>query len=279
MAYSKIIVGVDESPSGADALRAGAQIAAASEAELEALRVVRNPWRLITPSEVATARPVHERSFAELAATRECAEVQCLLDTLTIGSTRARPAIRFGIPAIEVPRWTELEGADLLVVGHQPVGPLERRPAGRTLEGILRRAAVPTLVVPFGQRTWKRVLVLADPPIAAGDVLAAGLAFAEPFDSEVIVLDVDSEPLTAVAGRTEVIARKAFALWSRRSRGGGLDVATSRGDLAGEALKVAHEAKADVLVVGRRRGESVAEAGVLSRILQRAPCAVLVVPI
>jgi nucleotide-binding universal stress UspA family protein len=280
MTYTKIMAAVDETPAGAHALRAGAQIGAQTGAELTVLRVAGNPWRSIDPSEVATVRPVHETSFAEIASARVSAELQTLIGTVGLGPVRAVPAVRFGIAAIELARAAELAGADLLVLGRQPVGPLERRPAGRTLEGTLRRTSVPTLVVPLGQRTWQRVLAVAEPVSWGNDVLAAARAFIDTVpDSELLILDTEAEDPDSATGRAGSIARKALALWGGIAPVGRLEVAGRRWDVAGTTLKMARDWRADVVVIGHRRGESMESCGVAAQILHRAPCAVLIVPI
>jgi len=55
-----------------------------------------------------------------------------------------------------------------------------------------------------------------------------------------------------------------------------------QGKPVSEILRVAREAAADLLVLGHHRGGPVsphATSGVAARLLQRAPCAVLTVPI
>jgi nucleotide-binding universal stress UspA family protein len=279
MAYQRIVAAVDESPAGVHALRVGAQIAAAAEAELIALRVVDDPWRFIEPGEVEAKRAQRDNSWAAVAATRVSDEMGRLIASAGIPMSRARPDVRFGIPAVEIARWAELDQADLIVLGRQPVGPLERRPAGRTIEGTLRRARVPCLVVPFGHRTWHRILVLAHDDQAAGDVLDQAFAFSAVFASEVVVVDTEPQLVGAGSGRGEPVARRAFATWARLPRAGTIDVMTCEGEGAAELLKAARARQADLVVIGLRRGESVDDTSEAARVLQRAPCAVLTVPV
>jgi len=58
------------------------------------------------------------------------------------------------------------------------------------------------------------------------------------------------------------------------------DATVAQGDPVGEVLKVAREEHADLLVFGYHRGETAAEAGrVAPHLVERAPCAVLTVPV
>jgi nucleotide-binding universal stress UspA family protein len=278
MAYQRIVAAVDESPAGVHALRVGGQIAAGAEAELIALRVVDDPWRFIEPGEVEAKRALRDNSWAKVAAARVSDELRQLIASAGIPIRLARPDVRFGLPAVEIARWAELDEADLIVLGRQPVGPHERRPAGRTIEGTLRRARVPCLVVPFGQRSWHRILVLAHDGPAAGDVLDQAFAFSEVFASEVVVVDTEPQ-LVGAGGYGEPMARRAFATWARLPRAGTIDVLTCEGEGAAELLKAARERQADLLVIGLRRGERVDDTGEAARILQRTPCAVLTVPV
>ena len=65
----------------------------------------------------------------------------------------------------------------------------------------------------------------------------------------------------------------------RRSESGTFDVLVREGDAAGEMLRAARSENADLLVVGHREGESAEPPSVAGRILQRALCAVLTVPV
>lgn len=249
MPYRKIVAAVDDTAAGMAALRAGIQIATGADAELIALRVVDEPWPFIEPGEVETKRALRDGSWTKVAAERVTDELRRLLTGVAPAAARATPAVRFGIPGVEIARSAEVEHADLVVLG--------ARPGGRTCDGTLQRARVPTLIVPLGQRALRRVLVRTDNDATAADVLAGAFAFAGACGSEVVIAAPD-------AARTEPVARKAFALWAPLVHAGTFDVAIREPD--------AQQPDTDVLVVGYRRGE-------VAVIGRHTSCAVLAVPV
>ena len=270
MKLRKIVVAVNDTPAAVHALREASLIATAADAELIALTVVEDPWQKVEPREVEGYRRLRGHTPADVAEGRVRGELEALV-TSTIGRGRAKLAVQFGLPGIELARWAELAGADLLVLGRQPGGELARRPAGRITGGTLGRARMPCLLVPFGQRTWRRVIgaVGAGPAaqsVAEAASLFAGLWFAVPHF-------VHAEP-SGTGGQPALVAE---------GNGGVATVAdatVAQGDPVGEVLKLAREEQADLLVFGYHRGETAAEAGrVAPHLLERAPCAVLTVPV
>jgi nucleotide-binding universal stress UspA family protein len=270
MTLRKIVVGVDETPAAMHALREAAHIAAAAGAELFALAVVHDPWQRVAPQEVEGHRRFRGPTPADLAE-RHTAEALSQLVDEAAGAGHVRLAVRFGLPGIELARWSEEVGADLLVLGRQPPGDLGRRPAGRTVAGTLARSRVPCLLVPFGQRTWRRVVAAVGNGPAASAVESAATKFASLWKAEPIC--VHAEPSSAGA--------TAFA--AARAEGGAstaIAATVVSGDPVGEVLKVVREHEADTLVIGYHHGETAAERGrVAPQLLERAPCAVLTVPV
>jgi nucleotide-binding universal stress UspA family protein len=270
MAFRKIVVGVDESPAAVHALREAAIIAEAAGAQLLALTVVEDPWRKVEPAEVEGFRRIPGPAPADVAEDRAHAGLEALVQG-ALGPGGAQVAVQFGLPSVELARRAELEGADLLVLGRQPTGDLARRPTGRTLRGTLARARMPCLVVPFGQRTWRRVLAAlgAGPAAAAVDEVAT--AFAALWGA--VPTTVHAEP----GGRAPTAAVVTDAAHGPATATAGTIV---YGDPVGEILKTAREQSTDILVIGYHRGETTAEAGrVAPHLLERAPCAVLTVPV
>jgi nucleotide-binding universal stress UspA family protein len=267
--FRKIIVGVDESPAAVHALREAAIMAEAAGAQLVALTVVEDPWRKVEPPEVEGFRRIHGPTPADVAEDHARSALEALVLS-TLGAARAGAAVQFGLASVELARRAELEGADLLVLGRQPTGDLARRPTGRTLRGTLARARMPCLIVPFGQRTWRRVLAALGVGPAAAAVDEVATAFAALWGAE---------PQTVHAEPGGGAARVAAA----RAEHGPATVAAGtilHGDPVGEVLKAAREQATDTLVIGYHRGETTAETGrVAPHLLERAPCAVLTVPV
>ena len=140
----------------------------------------------------------------------------------------------------------------------------------------MQRAGIP-FIVPFEQRTWRRLLVLSHDGVATGAILEQAFKFAELFVSEVTVLEVEPHLALAGGGPTETLGRKAFALWARMPGTGSFDVISREGDPAIEILRAAREELTDLLVIGYDANGSQGEER--SCIVQRAPCAVLTVPV
>ena len=185
-----------------------------------------------------------------------------------------------GIPAIEIAREAESTGADLIVLGRELPTQMDLRHAGNTIEGTVRRARVPCLVVPRGQRVFGRVLAAVDDGPDSRDVIAAALLVARLFDGSVHPVHVEGA-VPAGAGATA---------WSHEPRTTSrgfppaeeCETMTCQGDPVSEILRVVREDEVDVLVLGHPRGGPIgahAPSGVAARLLQRAPCAVLTVPI
>ncbi len=243
--FNKVMAAVHQTPAGVHALRAAALVADAAGAELIALSIFRDPWQSIRPEEVsALRRPAIAPS--EVAEERGVAELQQVV-TATIGTARATPMVRFGNPGTGLARWARLEGADLLILGRQPLGQFERRPAGLTLQETLRSAALPCLCVPFGQRTWTHVLgVLGSERDAAVSEIATAFA----------------------------------ALWHERptlTRFTAGVVASDdpnedelKGSVVNDVLRLVRDKEHNALVV---------DAAAAEVLVERAPCAVLTVPV
>lgn len=272
MTYRRVVAAVDESPAAVHAFRVADQIAAAAEADLVALRVLDEPWRFIEPGEVEVKRALRDNAWVTVAAAQMSDELRQLAVAEDIRTTRLATAVRFGAPSIEIARAAETEHADLIVLGRRHASRPERQPAGHATDGTLQRARVPCLIVPFGQRTWRRVLVVSH---GAGAILEQAFAFADLFVSEVTVLEVEPHLALAGEGPAESLGRKAFALWARMPGTGAFDVISREGDPATEILRVAREELADLLVIGC--SESPVEE--TARIVEGAPCAVLTVPL
>lgn len=233
MKLRKIVVGVDGTTLGAHAWRVAGTLAHAVGAEVTALTVV----------EGLGSRP-------------------------QAGDPRHR--IRHGAPAIEIPRFAEQEGADLIVLGRCPIAPTALRRTGTVTEGVLRRARVPVLIVPEGHPVG-RALVAVAADSDSTDVLAAGLAVVEALGAELHIVQVEPEyALVAATAAADVAAPSGRRLLVRH------------GDPAREILAATGAERADLLVIGRRRGGTAVDrdgGSIGARVLAQARCAVLVVPV
>lgn len=234
MKIRKIVVGVDGTTLGAHAWQVAGTLAHAVGAEVAALTVV----------EGLGSRP-------------------------QAGDPRHR--IRHGAPAIEIPRFAEQEGADLIVLGRCPIAPTALRRTGTVTEGVLRRARVPVLIVPEGHPVGRALVAVAADSDSA-DVLAAGLAVVEALGAELHIVQVEPEYALAVAPAAPADVAAS----------GGRRLLVRHGDPAREILAATRAERADLLVIGRRRGGTAVDrdgGSIGARVLAQARCAVLVVPV
>ncbi|PYO97334.1 MAG: hypothetical protein DMD60_07280 [Gemmatimonadetes bacterium] len=178
-----------------------------------------------------------------------------------------------GIPAIEIVREAESKGTDLLVLGRELSPQMDLRHDGNTVEGTVRRARIPCLVVPRGQEKFGRVLAAVDGGPDSRDVMAAALLVGRLFDASVRAVQVEAAILAGVGASTGL---------HEVPPAGGDETIICQGDPVSEILRVVRDEDVDLLVFGHHRGgpiSSHATSGVAARLLQRAPCAVLTVPI
>src|SRR5574341_1846751 len=256
MKLLKLVVGVDGTPRGGHALRAAAQIveAGAGAGSITALTVV----------EGAGTGPVEPQAITPLV-------------TAVAG---ARHRVRLGAAAIEIPRFDEQEAADLIVLGRCPEAPAALGRTGTITEGTLRRTRVPVLIVPQGQAIGGHLLAAVSSGVECAEILEAAAALAERLRAIVQALHVEPEyALAGVPTRSGLVNVTAEIA---RHTPGAPDLLVRRGDPAREILDAVRAQRTDVLVIGRRRGAAALDReadSVAARVLAKARCAVLVVPI
>ncbi len=207
-----------------------------------------------------------------------------------------------GVPAVEVARWSETEGADLIVLGREPRWRLNRAGLGGTIEGTVRRARVPCLIATPGPNAYRRILAAVDAGPDSTAVLEASFALGRLFGSQVLALHVERPLALAEAAlpRTETmrhataVAGAAAAAWRQdpedslpqtvtsREPLAACDVIVRQGDPVAEILKAIREEGIELLVHGHHRGGTSnghQTSSIALRLLQRATCAVLTVPV
>lgn len=269
MPYRKILAAVQDSPSGADVLRVGSEVAAAARAELVALRLVDDPWPYIEPGDVETKRAFRDNAWQRVAEARVTDQLLELASQATVATVDVTAAVKFGPPRDAVARAAETEHADLVILGRPPVD-APATPNTWTLDGTLRGARVPCLIVPPGPHAWRRLVVVGDGTIAMGEVLKGAFRFAALFRSDVVVAETDPE--------IERDGRKAFASWAALPGTGSFDVRIRQGDAVEQAIAAARAEHADLLVIGYPRGEGLDGDSVAARTVRAAPCPVLAIP-
>lgn len=198
----------------------------------------------------------------------------------------AGTVIAEGIPAIEIVRLVESEGADLVVLARSVRPHVDPVTLGDTCDAVIRRAEVPCLVVPPGQDRFYRLIAALDGSERGmavlreawrlrrivGDGLSA--VFVEPPDA------AGDERMAAVpSARAGLLAGMMRRVLPEDA---GVPLIVRHGEVAWQVLDGLTAAAGDLVVVGVRRGGPAGAAestGSGRRILATAPCAVLTVPL
>ncbi len=182
-----------------------------------------------------------------------------------------------GVPGIEIVRDAQQWDANLIVIGRQlrvHIG----EPMGRTVEAVVRRSPGPCLLVPPHVDRIGRILVALD-----GTSRGLGvLPFAEMFTR---ALGVPAGTVLATADETNVETVRSRILPSLLDHpvlGGPGQLDVRVGSPVEQIIDAVGSAKADLLVIGIRRGGQIGGAGsghVGRDLLLKAPSAILTVPI
>lgn len=225
------------------------------------------PWRhIVAPCDGSPAAVT-----AALRAESIARDAGCRLSVLVFGADTARVpgsarlVALAGLPSIEVPRWAEANGADAIVLAGGAEHACESA-------AIIRRSAIPCLLVPSWQRHFTSFHV-------ALDCTERGLQVLGPARSAAASLHADLAYVSVTAEGDESVA----AAWLRDRAGvppGSTTVLTGS-PVSTLAALMAH-AREGVLVLGVRQGrsESVPESSGVGRSLMRtAECAFLTVPL
>ncbi|HEX9485446.1 MAG TPA: universal stress protein [Gemmatimonadales bacterium] len=285
MKLEMILAATNGSPVGNDALRAAARIAAGAGARLAAVTVAQDPRQWIESGEVEKYRFNLPDPIESVLTPRVRDRLEPVFRA-AIDTPLTAHLVRLGVPGVEVARAAEIVKADLVVLGRGAE-------IGRTIEATIRRARMPCLLVPAGPLRFQRVLAAVGAGPAATDVLAGAVALAVAEGGDILALHVEPTPGQSEGGapRRETIRHvhalsgALHAAWEREA--GGAPTATAacelivrQGELVTEILNAVREERIDLLVVGCHRGESGDQLKSIGfRLLRRAPCAVLTVPV
>ena len=281
MHVRRVVAAVDLSSSSPKAALAAAELAAVAKAELIVLTVLRDPWAFVGPQELEAYRGARTGSPAALAATRASERLQGLVGPATLPAPSVEYRTAFGLPGIEIPRHAEEAGADVLVLGRPTVQRLQNEGPSVTA-AILRRSRVPVLIAPTAHRVYRRVLAGVDDSPNAPAVLNAAITVGDCFGARISALHVN--PTSALPVLPSDRPRWLRRLEQAEGDGGAVVAACEtlvrQGDPATEILAEAEHC--DLLVIGYRRGmilDEPAAPGIATRVLRRATCAVLAVPV
>ncbi len=287
MQYRHIVVAADDSDVSRIAVQWSLALADRGVHRLTVLRVV----------PVRTAHPAGGHlclRMGEAIRGTEAADLQAWVEPLV----RAAPsslllelAIVHGVPGIEIARFAEGCGADLLVLGRKPRRAATRLLLGDTADSVARRSRIPCVFVPASARSVQQILAAVDGSERGEVVIDAAVALAQQTDAGIKFVIVEpkqpGEPaelaLATPLARTEKIQRHLADRARRQERNGTrFQLVVQRGAPVPGVLDAIAATQSDLLVVGYRRGgpAAVIDAGSTARQLLHAASAVVVtVPI
>jgi nucleotide-binding universal stress UspA family protein len=287
MPIRHIVVATDESEAGRSAVRTGLDLAERAFARLTVMRVV--PVEsipllgsvvggVVGPDGAATALERLQRWVeAELEAT-------CPV-SVELG-------IAFGVPGIEICRFAEQRGADLLVLGRKHRSAVARLLVDDTADAVIRRSRLPCLFVEQGALPLSQLLIALDGSDRGMRVYATArdLAQAVGLGLTVVTVECGDRP-EALDPMPSLPFTRSSRLWSEleppASRPGTpasaeITISIRHGRPVAEVLAEIAETGADVLTFGCHRGgpARILESGGTARhLLHSAPVSVLTIPL
>ena len=287
MQVRHILAAADESDAGRQAVRSAAELAARCSARLSIVRVIP-----VTSAPRLAGVAAGSSSLQVPAAEPEVEHLRQWLqaDVLrSIAVDQVQVGVSYGLPGIEICRYADEHGVDLVVLGRKHHSHMMRLLLGDTADAVARRNRCPSLFVPLSHRGIKRVLVAVDTTPRGFHVLESACDFAvqagaslqavtvERVTADELTHEVSSPP---PGGRVSLQGR--VRALSARTAPFDVPLVIRRGEIVECVVSEALESESDVLVVGYRRGgpPGVLEAGSTGRRLAHtAPCAVLTIPL
>lgn len=281
MPLRHIVVATDESEAGRSAVRTGLDLAERSFARLTVMRVV--PIESL-PLLGSVVGGVLGPDGAAAALERLQGWVEGELTTTCPVSVEL--GIAFGVPGIEICRYAEERGADLLILGRKHRSAIARLLVGDTADAVIRRSRVPCLFVEQGALPLSQLLVALDGSDRGMRVYAAARDFAQAVGLGLSVVTVEC------GDRSEASDLLPPLPLTRSSRlADGLEPSASttavtfsirKGPAVTEVLAEIAETGSDVLTFGCHRGgpAGLLESGGTARhLLHTAPVSVLTIPL
>jgi nucleotide-binding universal stress UspA family protein len=287
MSLKEIVAAADESDAGRHAVRTAVELAARCSAQVTIMRVIA---REAAPRFAAVGGGTGDTPPLDHAS--ELGRLHRWLEAGVLASDdlgRVRLGVAYGIPGIEICRFADEKQADLVVLGRKRHSRMMRLLLGDTADAVARRSRCPSLFIPLGSRSVRRMLVALNGSKRGMRVLQQACELARDLGCELQAITVEQGPgdePAQLAGslplaRTTSLRDAVHELLSlNRLPDTGLIV--RRGEPVEEIVAAAQETGADILVLGHHRGgpPGVLEAGSTARRLTHAsPCAVLTVPL
>ncbi len=291
MQLRHILAATDESDAGRQAVHAGLELAAKASARLTILRVVSFSGLPLLGLKRGDS-PLKRAESGGKALERLQQWLGADLPPAGTGPP-VELGISFGVPAIEICRFAEQRGADLLVLGRKRRSAVARLYLGDTANSVVRRSTVPCLLVQPGSSAIHQLLVALDGSERGMSVLAAARDFAEAVGAGIRVVTIEPSdarhprspasalpltPSSRLGGKVEPIV--ALTTASRNPADSALTV--RRGRVVPEILAEVAQSGPDVLAFGHHRGgpSGILEGRSTARELAHtAPVNVLAIPL
>jgi nucleotide-binding universal stress UspA family protein len=209
------------------------------------------------------------------------------LDWWTEATTHNGTANRLrGLPGIEIVRHAERWGADLVVLGRHDRTAKGPFTLGETSDTVIRRHGGLSLFAPPETHSFQRGLIALDGSLRGLGVLGPAVAFLDVAQARAFAICVlpGSEPAAAdQSAWHDARSERVRALVDRLPLAKGpCDMLVRWGDPVKQVLDTIQSTRADLLILGVRRGGAPGDLGsghIGRDLLQTAPCAVLTVPI
>jgi nucleotide-binding universal stress UspA family protein len=278
-----IIVATDESEAGRSAVRAGLDLARRAFARVTIMRVVQ-------VESIAFLGSVEGGVLGPDAAADALERLQRWVDA-EIGAdspVSVELGIALGVPGIEICRFAEQRGADLLVLGRKHRSAVARILVGDTADAVIRRSRMPCLFVEQGALPLSQLLVALDGSERGMRVYTAARAFAQSIGAGLTVVTVEKgEAAQAAAPVPPLPLTRSSWLWSELGSPGApasaeTAVSIRQGRVVSEILAEITGCGADLLTFGCHRGgpSGILESGGTARhLLHSAPVSVLTIPL
>lgn len=275
MQLRHIVVAADESEAGRSAARAGLDLAARASTRLTVMRVV--------PADAERGGPGN--ALARL-------EQWLEPDLARHPGVKVELGIALGLPGIEICRYAEQRGADLLVLGRKRRSALARLLVGDTADAVIRRSRVPCLFVEQERLPLTRLLAALDGTERGMRVFATARDFVEAVCASLSVVTVEDlggpQPQDSVPPlpltRSSRLWRELEPPAQRHGAPAATEtmVAIRQGRVVPEVIAEVAASDADVLAFGCHRGgpSGILETGSTARHLAHtAPVSVLTIPL
>jgi len=263
VSLARIMVATDFSPYSDQALDCALSLALRFHSKIYLTHVITMAGHGVMEAEVGALSPVELRNLAKESARKieESGRLYGVPYEVVIEEGTLWPALENLIQRYEI---------DLLVLGtHGTTGVLKVL-IGSSAEQVFRQARIPVLTVgpavprqPLSEAGFKNILCAIDFGPAAEREVAYAFALAQEHQAKLVLLHVAPETTSVSAReavlRTEANTRKLTALAPT-----GVDLVCepeyrlAPGEPVGEILRIAQDTKADLIVIGAKKRESLA---------------------